>query len=251
MRVPRLVTLLVSMAAMNANATEGLIVAVASNFQSSARAIAAQFTHATGIPIRITSGSTGHLYAQIVNGAPYDVFLAADIERPQLLVTSGAAEADTYAVYATGYLVLWSIDPAYRKESCFEDFKAGRFSRLAIANPETAPYGLAAKRLLRAAGLWDAMTDKLVFGENVSQTFQFAATGNASLGLVAASQVLASESASSTCLVRFSGEFDGAARVSQAGAVLRRSRRPDEARQFMAYLVSQEVRALLSQQGYQ
>lgn len=251
MRVLRLVTLLVSMATTNAIAADGLIVAVASNFQSSARVIAAEFTGTTGIPVRITSGSTGHLYAQIVNGAPYDVFLAADIERPQLLVKAGAAEADTYAVYATGYLVLWSIDPTYRRESCFEEFKAGRFSKLAIANPETAPYGLAARRLLQSAGLWEAMTDKLVFGENVSQTYQFAATGNASFGLVAASQVLASQSAQSTCLIDFSVEYGGMAGVSQAGVVLRRSGRPDEARKFMAHLMSQKTRALLNQRGYQ
>ncbi len=251
MRILRLVTLLVSMAAMSANANDGLIVAVASNFQSSARAIAAGFAESTGIPVRITSGSTGHLYAKIVNGAPYDVFLAADTERPLLLVSNKAAEADTYAVYATGFLVLWSIDPSYRKESCFEDFKAGRFSKLAIANPATAPYGLAARRVLQASGLWETVSDKLVFGENVSQAYQFASTGNANFGLVAASQVAASESASSTCLVRFSSEVDGAASVSQAGVVLSRSKRPNEARQFMSYLMSQNVRALLRQQGYQ
>lgn len=238
------------MVAMSANATEGLIVAVASNFQATAREVAAEFTRVTEIPVRITSGSTGHLYAQIVNGAPYDVFLAADTERPQLLVDNELADAQSFAVYATGHLVLWSNDPQFERDSCYETFFAGNYSRLAIANPNTAPYGLAAKRVLRAAGLWNQVSGKLVFGENIAQTFQFVATRNASFGLVAASQLVTNEALTSSCHVALSETYPAEASVRQAGVVLARSKQPAEAQRFLQFIQSPPMIELLSQRGY-
>lgn len=238
------------MAAMNANAADGLLVAVASNFQAAAREIAVEFEQATGIPVRITSGSTGHLYAQIVNGAPYDVFLAADTERPRRLVADGLADSNGFEVYATGYLALWSNDPQFDRDNCFEDFVAGNYSRLAIANPETAPYGQAAKRVLQAAELWDDARNKLVFGENVNQAFQFVATRNASFGLVAASQVIAGKMEETSCFVVLSHDYVTNASVRQAGVVLKRSRQQAAATQFMQFIVSPSMHEFLWERGY-
>ncbi len=238
------------MVAMSANATEGLTVAVASNFQATARDVATAFTRATDIPVRITSGSTGHLYAQIVNGAPYDVYLAADTERPRLLVGNGLAVASSFAIYATGHLILWSNDPQFEKQSCYDEFIAGNYSRLAIANPETAPYGLAAKRVLQAAGLWDQVSDRLVYGENIAQAFQFVATRNAAFGLVAASQAITSQTFTATCLVALSEAYTSEASVHQAGVVLTKSKRPAEAQQFLQFILSPPMIELLRLHGY-
>lgn len=250
MAIPRIATLLVLLATLNANAADGLVVAVASNFQSAAREVSAEFTEATGIPVRITSGSTGHLYAQIVNGAPYDVFLAADVERPQLLVDGELADAESLAVYATGQLVLWSNTRQRGASDCYADLIDGKFSRLAIANPETAPYGHAAKRFLQAAGIWDKVSGKLVYGENISQAFQFAATGNADLALVAESQVVAFPSSTRTCHVVLSKYNAADTQVKQAGVVLNRSRNPAEARQFLSFIVSPAMVDFLHERGY-
>ena len=250
MAVLRIVSLLLCLAAASASAADGLIVAVASNFQSTARELATEFTSATGIPVQVASGSTGHLYAQILNGAPYDVFLAADIERPRLLASGGLAAQDTFFVYATGYVALWSTDPQFEQESCFDDFVNGRYSRLAIANPELAPYGQAAKRVLQAAGLWDGVAEKLVFGESVSQAFQFVATGNASFGLVSTSQVMSTKGLSTSCFIALAKDDVGEARVRQAGVILKRSSHQAWAEKFVNFILEPSMHEFLEQRGY-
>lgn len=184
-RVLRLAPALL-LAAGGASAGE-VTVAVAANAAEAVEALAADFEERTGHRVTVTVGSTGKLYAQILHGAPFDVFLAADQERPRLLVERGLAVEDSQRTYAIGRLVLWSSDPTL--EASAETLRAGSFRRLAIANPDLAPYGAAARGLLRELGLWESLRSKIVVGENVGQSFAMAASGNAELGFIALSSI--------------------------------------------------------------
>jgi molybdate transport system substrate-binding protein len=164
-------------------------VAVAANFAAPMNAITESFEKDTGHKARLAFGSTGKFYAQIKNGAPFDVLLAADDETPARLVQEGAAEAPSRFTYAVGRLVLWSSKPGF-VDANGEVLRRGRYGRLALANPKTAPYGRAAVETLTRLGLMSAAQPKLVQGENIAQTFQFVSTGNAPLGFVALSQVM-------------------------------------------------------------
>ena len=133
-------------------------------------------------------GSTGKHYAQIINGAPFDAFFAADIERPQRLEIEGFAVEASRFTYAIGKLVLWSPRPDY-VDAQGGVLENGNFRHLAIANPRLAPYGLAAREVLQGRGVWDQINSRLVRGENIAQTFQFVDSGNAELGFVAMAQL--------------------------------------------------------------
>jgi len=180
-----LATLLAS--AGPATATEAKI-AVAANFAGPARDIADAFSQATGHRLTLVTGSTGKLYAQIANGAPFDALLAADDETPARLAQAGLAVADTRFAYATGRLVLWSAQPGV-VDGDGAILREGGFRHLAVANPKLAPYGRAAMEALAALGLDTRLAPRFVLGENIAQTHQFAASGNAELGFVALSQV--------------------------------------------------------------
>lgn len=168
---------------------ETIRVAVAANFNAPLLALVAEFEQQhTDVDVRISSGSSGKLFAQIVNGAPFDVFLSADRDKPARLAEQGlAAEVNTYAI---GQLALWS---AADNIDVLARLKQGDFARLAIANPKLAPYGLAAQQTLLAlhlpADVMTAARQRQVMGENVSQVYQFIATGNADLGFVALSHI--------------------------------------------------------------
>jgi len=164
-------------------------IAVASNFADTMTALVSSFETATSHTVIPVFGSTGKHYAQIVNGAPFAIFLAADVRRPELLEEKGLALPGSRFTYAVGRLVLWSrmedfVDP----EGVI--LTKDRFRHLAIANPKLAPYGEAAHEVLMALGLQKKLDQYLVSGENISQTFQFVQTGNAELGFVALSQVI-------------------------------------------------------------
>ena len=162
--------------------------AVAANFTAPVRQIAAQFTADTGHVVTLAFGSTGKFYAQIKAGAPFDVLLAADVKTPRKLIQEGLAAKGSEFTYAIGKLVLWSKTPD------LVDSKGrvlqGQFGTLAIANAKLAPYGLAAQETLTHLGLWDAVQKHLVVGESISQTMQFADTGNANLAFIALSQTV-------------------------------------------------------------
>jgi len=164
-------------------------VAVAANFAGPMQKIAAAFEQSTGHKVLQTSGATGKFYAQIKAGAPFEILFAADDETPARLESEGAGVAGSRFTYAIGKLVLWSSKPNVVDDKG-EVLKKGGFHHIAIANPKLAPYGLAATETVKALGLTDALTPKYVVGENIAQTHQFVATGNAELGFVALSQVL-------------------------------------------------------------
>lgn len=169
-------------------AADTIAVAVASNFAEPLQAIATAFEKETEHKVQVSAGSTGKLYAQIKNGAPFEVFLSADNTTPALLEQEGLAVIDSRFTYATGKLVLWSA-----KAGVVDDqgavLKTGSFAHLALANPDTAPYGKAAIETLKKLNLLTALQPKFVQGDNITQTFQFVSTGNAELGFVALSQV--------------------------------------------------------------
>jgi molybdate transport system substrate-binding protein len=238
-----LLSLLIMAGAVPVGAGE-IRVAVASNFAGAAREIASRFEQETGHRVVVASGATGKHYAQITNGAPFDVFLAADAERPERLESAGIAVPGSRFIYALGELVLWSpgsgyVDPEGRV------LETGDFRHLAIANPRIAPYGRAAREVLTAAGLWESLQPRLVRGENIAQAFQFVGSGNAELGFVARSQVQ-----------RPGGAIDGSwwevpqslyAPIVQQAVVL-----ADDAtaRAFTDFLRSAEARKIISDYGY-
>ncbi len=164
-------------------------VAVAANFAEPAKAVAAVLQKTTGHTLKITVGSTGRLYAQIRNGAPFDVMLAADTKAPAQLDADGLVQPGSRFTYATGKLVLWSAD-ATMVDAQGAVLKTGGFRKLAIANPKTAPYGAASIEVIEKLGLNAALSPKLVQGESIGQTYNFAFTGNADIAFVAMSQVL-------------------------------------------------------------
>jgi molybdate transport system substrate-binding protein len=168
---------------------EEISVAVAANFTAPARQIAAHFEKETGHRAILAFGATGAFYAQITNGAPFDVLLSADDETPARLARERAALPASRFTYATGRLALWSAKPGYVDDKG-EVLKRGAFKHIAIANPKLAPYGAAAIEVLTALKLLDAVKPRLVQAQNIAQARQFVATGNAALGFVALAQVM-------------------------------------------------------------
>jgi molybdate transport system substrate-binding protein len=251
------VTLLLSVAAVTsttapaAAANEPVTVAVASNFAPATRDLAAEFEQQTGTSIRISSASTGKLYAQITNGAPFDVFLAADTRRPQLLEDSGHAVANSRTTYAFGRLILWSRDPDLANGDCRAHLAALGSKRLAIANPATAPYGAAAQQVLINIDAWNAVEPRLVTGENVSQTLQYVSSGNASLGFIAATQALDDRLPAATCSWQVPPELHQP--IEQQAVLLNRSiahAKNPAAKAFLEFLHSPVGTAIIEQHGY-
>ncbi|WP_145772196.1 molybdate ABC transporter substrate-binding protein [Denitratisoma oestradiolicum] len=163
-------------------------VAVAANFILPLKAIATRFERATGHHVTLVPGATGKLYAQINNGAPFDILLAADSETPARLEREGMAEPGSRFTYATGRLVLWSSRPDL-VDAKGDVLRGNGFDHLALANPRLAPYGMAAQETMQALGVRERLQARLVQAENIAQAYQFVASGNAALGFVAYSQI--------------------------------------------------------------
>ncbi|HHB92114.1 MAG TPA: molybdate ABC transporter substrate-binding protein [Thioploca sp.] len=166
---------------LNTVFADELYIAVAANFTKPAKHLVQKF--GTKHNVNISFGSTGQLYTQIRHGAPFDIFLAGDMQRPQKLVTDGLA--NNLFVYARGRLILWSKKSNLLVKNMLNN---NQFNRLAIAHPKIAPYGAAAKQVLEKLGLWDRLQDKIIRGNNISQAYQFIITSNAELGFIALSQ---------------------------------------------------------------
>jgi len=188
MKKPLLLFVPLALAALAAQAGE-VQVAVAANFAAPMKTIAADFEKDTGHKAVIATGATGKFYAQIKNGAPFEVLLAADDETPAKLEKEGDTVAGSRSTYAIGKLVLWSAKPGV-VDAKGEVLKKGEFAHLAIANPKTAPYGAAAMETLKNLGLQETLQPKFVQGENIAQTQQFIVSGNAELGFLALSQII-------------------------------------------------------------
>ncbi len=223
-------------------------VAVASNFSKPLEAIAEKFKAASGHELKISAGATGKLYAQIENGAPFEVFISADSKTPKKLVEAKMAEADTQFTYAFGKLVLWSSTEGYVDDKG-EVLRKSDFKHLAIANPKTAPYGEAGMAVMEKLGLTAAITPKLVTGENITQTYDFVSTGNAELGFVALSQV------------QKDGKLKGGSAwivpadmyqpMAQDAVLLSSAKDSAAAKALLEFLKGEEAQAIISSYGYE
>lgn len=171
-------------------AADELNVAVAANFLSTLQQLAPKFQQASGHTLVISAGATGQLYAQIKQGAPFDVFLSADAERPKLLESEGLGVPGSRSTYAIGTLVLWSARPGL-VDADGKVLQSDQIRIIAVADPKNAPYGAAAQQVLTARGLWNAFNDahKIAMAENINQAWQFAASGNADVAFIAKSQL--------------------------------------------------------------
>lgn len=229
--------------------SDDVIIAVATNFIDTARALETAFEAETGLEITLSSGSTGQIYAQIENGAPYSVFLAADQERPERLVANGTAVEGTRFTYATGQLVLWSADATILAGDGETVLRADDYRALAIANPDLAPYGLAAMQTLSSLGLEETVSDRLVMGQNIGQAFTLVASGNAELGFVARSQILSRPEGEkgSSWLVPESLHDP----IRQDAVLLKRGMDDEAAYKFIAFLRSERAAAIIAAHGYE
>jgi len=228
-------------------------VAVASNFTAPMQQIASGFEKSSGHKVQLVFGATGKLYAQIKNGVPFEVFLSADDKIPVKLENENEAVKGSHFTYATGKLVLWSAT-AKRVDDKGTVLKAGNFKHLAIADPETAPYGVAAQQSLQALGLLDATKEKFVFGENITQTYQFVASGNAELGFLALSQVITPNVGGEAKINSGSAWIVPSSLYSplhQDAVLLNRAKDKPAAKALLEYLKSQTARDIIRSYGYE
>jgi len=223
-------------------------VAVAANFNVPMQRIAAEFERDTGHRARLSVGATGKFYAQIRNGAPFEVFLAADAATPARLIAEGAAVPGSGFTYALGRLALWSVQPG-RVDAQGAVLAQGRFRHLALANPKTAPYGAAAVEVLVGLGLLDALRPQFVQGENIAQAQQFVASGNAELGFVALSQVWHEGRLSEGSVWVVPASLH--APLRQDAVLLLPGRGQPTALALLAYLRSDKARAVIASFGYE
>jgi len=232
-----------SSAAIAGEAQEVVRVAVAANFAGTAELLAASYETACGCDVQISAASTGKHYAQIRNGAPYDVFLAADAVHPEKLEAEGFGVGGSRFTYALGRLALYGgSDSTLAAEDIL---RATAYQHLAIPNPELAPYGAAAVEYLKHEGLWEGALDRLVFGENVAQAQHFVDSGNAEYGFVAFAQV----KENSLFQVRLIDE-DKHSPIRQDAVLLAQGNANAAARGFLAFLRGAAARAIISAAGY-
>lgn len=229
---------------LSAHAADKISVAVAANFISAFKDLADDFETKTKIKIEGTFSSTGNLYTQIINGAPYDIFLSADEDRPARLYKDGASEKPF--VYASGHVILWSANKGFCKAAGWQEaLENNKSKKIAIANPLTAPYGAAAKEALQKTHLWEASQSRLVNAQDIAQSFQYASTAAVEAGFCALS-VTATPQGRNGCFFNIIQAPD----VIQSACVLKRASHRDDVEKFAAYLVSPAARKIKMKYGY-
>jgi molybdate transport system substrate-binding protein len=226
-----------------------LTVAAASNLQAAFPELASRFERSAGVKVNVSFGSSGNFVAQIRNGAPFDVFVSADVEYPEQLVKSGHADAASLYQYATGRIVLWTRNGSgvdvQRGLSVLQDAK---IRRVAIANPQHAPYGRAAVAALKSAKVYDAIRGKLVLGENISQTAQLVDSGNADVGILALSLAVGPPLNGNGTYAEIPASAHPP--IDQAAVILSASRHKETARRFLAFLEQPDTIRLLERFGF-
>jgi len=225
-------------------------VAVASNFTRAAKEIAASFQRRTSHRAVLVFASTGKLYAQILHGAPFDLYLAADQKRPKRAESNGLAVPGSRFTYAIGKITLYSPDPNLIRAAADPEkpppvLLAGSFDRLAMGNPKTAPYGAAALQVLQKLGLYNRLRGKIVMGENIAQTYQFVVAGAAKLGFVANAQLAGVTGGS-----RWPAPDSFYQPVRQDAVLLRHGADNGAARAFAAFLKSAAAHDIIKKYGY-
>lgn len=236
--------LIVLMSSISAFAEENISVAVAANFISAFKEMAADFEAKTKIKVDGTFSSTGNLYSQIANGAPYDLFLSADEERPAKLYKDGAA--DEPFVYAKGQAVLWAADKDFCKAKTWQDaLKNERVKKIAIANTQTAPYGAAAKKALEKSGMWETLQNKLVNAQDIAQSFQYASTSAVDAGFCAMSATVSAEGKKGCFFV-----IKEAPEIIQSACLLKRTTNRSAVEKFVKFLSSPAAKEIKVKYGY-
>jgi molybdate transport system substrate-binding protein len=225
-----------------------LTVAAASDLAFAFKDVGAAFEKKTGTPVTFSFGATGLLEKQIAEGAPFDLFAAANVTFVDDAVKSGACLADTKATYATGHLVMWTKKGSPLPKAP-ADLAHDEFRKIAIANPEHAPYGKAAKQALERSGVWSAVQPKLVFGENVQQTLQFAQSGNVEVAIVGLSLALVSDGDYAPIAESAYDRLDQALVVCDGGAATQGAHIP-AAKSFAAFVSSDEGRTIMRKYGF-
>jgi len=229
---------------LNVLALDKISVAVAANFIQTFKELAQDFETKSGIKIEATFSSTGNLYSQIVSGAPYDLFLSADEERPAILSKDGLAEKPF--VYARGQVILWSANKDFCKAATWQDaLKNDRIKKIAIGNPLTAPYGTAAKVALQKAGLWDALQSKLVNSQDIAQSFQYANTSAVDAGFCSMSATASPEGKNGCFFV-----LEDAPDIIQSACVLKRTKNHAAVGRFAEFLSSPAAKKIKTKFGY-
>jgi molybdate transport system substrate-binding protein len=232
-----------------AEAQTPLRIAAASDLQSVFPALTARFERDTGHMVDVSFGSSGNFFAQLQNGAPFDLFFSADVDYPRRLESSGLTVPGTLVEYASGRIVLWTRnDTNLDLTRGLAILAEPRVRRIAIANPEHAPYGRAAVAALRHDQLYDGLRGKFVLGENISQAAQFAQSGNADAGLIALSLALAPAMRTSGHYVEIPASHHPP--IEQAAVVLRSTRQLDVARRFLVFLQRPENQRALLEAGF-
>jgi molybdate transport system substrate-binding protein len=242
--IAALFVLIVLMSSVSAFAGEKISVAVAANFISAFKEMASDFEAKTKIKIEDTFSSTGNLYSQIINGAPYDLFLSADEERPAKLNKEGAA--DTPFIYAKGQAILWSANKDFCQAKTWQDaLKNEQVKKIAIANTQTAPYGAAAKKALEKAGMWDSLQAKLVNAQDIAQSFQYASTSAVDAGFCAMSATVSTEGKKGCFFV-----INEAPEIVQSACVLKRTANRAAVEKFVEFLNSPTAKEIKKKYGY-
>jgi molybdate transport system substrate-binding protein len=234
-------------AAASASADE-VQVAVAANFTAPIQAIATDFEKDTGHKLVAAFGATGQIYTQIKNGAPFEVFLSADDTTPAKLEQEGDTVKGSRFTYAVGTLALWSAKDGY-VDSKGQVLKANQYQHLSIANPKTAPYGLAATQVLSKMGLTDATKAKIVEGQSITQAYQFVSTGNAELGFVALSQVYKDGKLTSGSAWIVPDDLHNP--IKQDAVILNKGKDSAAAKALVEYLKGPKAAAIIKSFGYQ
>ncbi|MDZ7892635.1 MAG: molybdate ABC transporter substrate-binding protein [Rhodoferax sp.] len=238
---------LLSLGVLSSARADTTLVAVAANFSGTAQTIASDFKRMSGHTVTLVPGGTGKLYAQIKNGAPYQVLLSADDETPSRLVQEGAALANSQFTYATGRLVLWSPQPGVVDAPGTVLGAAGL--RVAMADPKTAPYGAAAMQVMQQRGVWQGLQGRLIQGESIAQTYQFVASGNAPMGFVALSQVMRDGRLADGSAWQVPVHLHQALR--QDAVLLNPGQGQAAALAFLAYLRTEPARRVMRAVGYE
>lgn len=229
--------------------TRTLTVAAASDLQAALPEIIKGFEREAKASVTVSFGSSGSFFAQIQNGAPYDVYLSADIDYPKRLVASGHADASTLYQYASGRIVLWTRkDSGVDISGGLRSVTGARVMRIAIANPKYAPYGRAAEAALRYEGIYDGVRGKLVLGENILQTAQLVDSGNATVGIIALSVAVGPALRAHGTYVEIPAA--AYAPIDQAAVIVSTSARKPLAREFLAYLTRPQVSEYLHKFGF-
>ena len=242
-RLSALITAFVTLTAHSAFAAQ-TTVAVAANFTDAAKEIAAAYKARTGNDAVLSFGASGQFYTQITQGAPFEVFLSADDERPKKAVDDGFGVQGSNFTYAVGKLVLWSKQPGLVQGDA--TLTKASFDKLSICNPVAAPYGAAAVETMKSLNLYTALEPKLVVGANISQAYQFVQTGNAELGFVALSQVIDDKAGSKWMVPQ-----NLYAPIRQDAVLLKKGEGNEAATRFLSFLRGSEATAIIQRYGYE